>query len=354
MCIAARDWAWAQALPPTAKYVLLALAERADDAGLCWPSLAQLSAMTHLSVRSLRRVLRALAASGHLEVTVGAGRTRSRYQLALNPRFEPEEERGHTAPSERTHGPGREDTPSPQRGQGDRSGGTQCLLREDIRSPQRGHSVLSQHYSVEISSPLTVIKPTEGDSPPCSPPSRAARGDGGDGVAHGVTRGPPVHRPPRAAVGAANPVTEAVTRLPAAAPSLRRPPGAPAPRRRLATRIAPDWRPSERVYRWGEERGLASCWIDQQVTEFIAYWSDCGKPMKSWDATFLNRLQRILERPRNEPRHRPARPSAAERMRLAGLAYLASLGLRPAPDDALDPDGGDLSAPLVGDAGRAG
>ncbi len=38
MSVAATQWAWRQALKPAAKLVLLALADRANDAGECWPS----------------------------------------------------------------------------------------------------------------------------------------------------------------------------------------------------------------------------------------------------------------------------------------------------------------------------
>ena len=47
----ARDWAWALQVTPPQKLVILALAERADDGGTCWPSLTHLTEMTGL-VRS--------------------------------------------------------------------------------------------------------------------------------------------------------------------------------------------------------------------------------------------------------------------------------------------------------------
>ena len=51
MSRAARDWAWALRVTPPQKLVILALAERADDSGTCWPSLTHLTEMTGL-VRS--------------------------------------------------------------------------------------------------------------------------------------------------------------------------------------------------------------------------------------------------------------------------------------------------------------
>jgi len=42
MSVAATQWAWQQALKPVAKLVLLALADRANDSGVCWPSVPRL------------------------------------------------------------------------------------------------------------------------------------------------------------------------------------------------------------------------------------------------------------------------------------------------------------------------
>jgi hypothetical protein len=41
MSRAARDWVWALSVTPVQKLVIMALAERADDEGHCFPSLAQ-------------------------------------------------------------------------------------------------------------------------------------------------------------------------------------------------------------------------------------------------------------------------------------------------------------------------
>ena len=32
-------------------------------------------------------------------------------------------------------------------------------------------------------------------------------------------------------------------------------------------------------------------WVQAQVDEFLVYWSDTGERRKSWDATFIKRLQ---------------------------------------------------------------
>jgi Helix-turn-helix domain len=58
--------AWELALSPTEKLVILALADCADDKGICWPSIATIARKSNLGERSVQRSIQALAAAGHL------------------------------------------------------------------------------------------------------------------------------------------------------------------------------------------------------------------------------------------------------------------------------------------------
>jgi hypothetical protein len=64
--IAAMNWAWQQQLPPTPKLILMALADAANDQGICWPSVSTVATKCCVSTRTVRRVLQELGDRGLL------------------------------------------------------------------------------------------------------------------------------------------------------------------------------------------------------------------------------------------------------------------------------------------------
>jgi hypothetical protein len=88
MGIEITKWAWRQSTPtPTSKLVLLALAEHADQHGVCWPSQARLATMCMVSDRQIREILQKLKFAGLLKMHArsGAGRkTSNLYRLAID------------------------------------------------------------------------------------------------------------------------------------------------------------------------------------------------------------------------------------------------------------------------------
>jgi DNA-binding transcriptional ArsR family regulator len=72
---------WKLDLEPTRKFVLLALADRADDEGVCWPGVASLTRKTGLSERTVRKCLLVLNETGHLVVQKQPGFTNT-YRVA--------------------------------------------------------------------------------------------------------------------------------------------------------------------------------------------------------------------------------------------------------------------------------
>jgi hypothetical protein len=69
---------WELDLPTTKKMLLLAIADHADDDGdNAWPSTARLSMKVGIDARSVRRLIKDLAADGYLTVGVNQGGTRS-------------------------------------------------------------------------------------------------------------------------------------------------------------------------------------------------------------------------------------------------------------------------------------
>ena len=60
------NWAWQQQLPPTPQLILMALADAANDQGICWPSVWTLAAKCCVCSRTVRRVLQDLVDLGLL------------------------------------------------------------------------------------------------------------------------------------------------------------------------------------------------------------------------------------------------------------------------------------------------
>jgi biotin operon repressor len=87
MSVAAMSWAWQQDCPtPTAKLVLLKLADNANDAGECWPSLATIARHCGVERNTVWRVIRQLAERGLVRVEhrcVDGVALPNRYRLAL-------------------------------------------------------------------------------------------------------------------------------------------------------------------------------------------------------------------------------------------------------------------------------
>ena len=57
MSLRALSWAWEQELTnPSEKLVLLAIADHANDDGMCWPSMSHVANRCLLSTRQIQRI----------------------------------------------------------------------------------------------------------------------------------------------------------------------------------------------------------------------------------------------------------------------------------------------------------
>jgi hypothetical protein len=90
---------------------------------------------------------------------------------------------------------------------------------------------------------------------------------------------------------------------------------------RKATPIPPDWKPGERVLEWAAKRGMTRTWVEAQIEEFVVYWTDTGERRKSWDATFINRLQALQTNQPKDQAHEPE-PRLADKDYLTGATPL--------------------------------
>ena len=78
---------WTLDIPPTEKLVLMALADRSNDEGACWPGQESLAKKCSISERQLRRVLDSLETQNFIRITYrqgdGNGRKTNYYELQI-------------------------------------------------------------------------------------------------------------------------------------------------------------------------------------------------------------------------------------------------------------------------------
>ena len=259
----ARDWAWALQVAPPQKLVILALAERADDGGTCWPSLTHLTAMTGL-VRSTVALALIGLEDAHLIVRDRGGSAKStRYRLLMegpgvaqgSPRVGPDGSGKARRDTSWTDSGSPADGPSASPGGGLVRG--TVVRQTDQGSPTDGPGSPADG--------LTVVRETDPNRQLNRHRTESEPSVCGDDTAH---------RP--------KPTTD---------------------RRGRATPIPRDWRPGERVFAWAATRGMTRTWVEAQIEEFLVYWGDTGERRTSWDAIFINRLQALQASPPNDQSH---------------------------------------------------
>lgn len=135
-----------QVSTPTAKFVLVLLADSANEKGLAWPSLATLSEWSGFALRSVRRCLRQLENEGLIRPQKSRPGMPTVYLLTISehcttPDTGPAQPRtqcppGHTVP--RTHSPPPPDTGSPTPDSHDQNPGHRVPLSyRTLKNPNR-------------------------------------------------------------------------------------------------------------------------------------------------------------------------------------------------------------------------
>ena len=154
MSVEAMTWAFLVPLPPCPKSVLVALANRADEDGYCWPGIGDLGRRTGWNARSIQRALRLLE---------------EEKLIAVAPRFKDSKRQDSNlyclavGVARPTTGCGESDTQSPigvthRRGEGDTQspiGVTHRRGEGDTQSPKS-----SSEQSVEQSDEVGAVAPT--------------------------------------------------------------------------------------------------------------------------------------------------------------------------------------------------
>jgi hypothetical protein len=75
------------------------------------------------------------------------------------------------------------------------------------------------------------------------------------------------------------------------------------------------------VFDWAAKRDMNRTWVEAQIEEFVVYWTDTGERRKSWDATFINRLQAQQAKQPKDQAHEPE-PRLADKDYLSGATPL--------------------------------
>jgi helix-turn-helix protein len=187
-----RDVGEGRAFAAQVKFVLLSLADHADEGGVCWPGVRRLVLLTQLSERTVQRALQALQGLGWVQVRAyeHGGRGRATEYLLTLPDVEPGDDKprpqgtllglqtpssGHPLLSSGAHRtPFRSETPStghPLRGPGGRKG---------VSSARKGVSSETPEWHL---SPETVASSAEKarQQPPESPEPSEGGGPSGAG-----------------------------------------------------------------------------------------------------------------------------------------------------------------------------
>ena len=88
MSVRAMAWAWRQQLSGPEKLVLMALADHADEDGICWPGNAHIARKCNLSQRSVQRHVKNLIDNGYMtsnrRFRDTGGQTSNRYALNVD------------------------------------------------------------------------------------------------------------------------------------------------------------------------------------------------------------------------------------------------------------------------------
>ena len=88
MSVRAMAWAWIQQISGPEKLVLMALADHADEDGICWPGNAHIARKCNLSQRSVQRHIKNLIDNGymtaHRRYRDTGGQTSNRYILSVD------------------------------------------------------------------------------------------------------------------------------------------------------------------------------------------------------------------------------------------------------------------------------
>lgn len=180
MSVHVSSWCWKSSnASGSTLLVALALADQADDDGLCWPSVKYLAGKTRMSERAVQDRVRALVDSGEVNRIPRSGRS-NHYQFTFHPGVFSGEGGAESAPPQTPAEPAGE-------GAGSRTPGVRAAAPITVSDPPPTHQVPSgddaaPSQALPDRAPNLVVKAwcdgyaaVRGDNPPKALVARMAR-----------------------------------------------------------------------------------------------------------------------------------------------------------------------------------
>lgn len=260
MSVEASCWAWKQAIPSGPKLVLLCLADHADRSGVCWPGQSEVAEKCCMNRATVNQHIGKLENLYHLieerkRCDRAGHRITSLYLLKLD-----------------------------------------VILNPNLGSSNVGTSNIGTDTGLKTKGYTYVAKPNVGNPHVGNIAPNVGISAGQSCKSQQLLEPSLNHQEPPTRHNA--PADEP----PTAPPTEPEPEPEPAPKPKSARKTNPktpipeNWQPSARCWELIDEAGIPAEFAQQEIGEFVMYWTERQERRPGWDASFLSRVKSQWER----------------------------------------------------------